>query len=147
MRGMTIESDVTGTPVGAHYMVGPARDWARLGLLFMNDGVVGGRRLLPEDWLRLSLTPTLETDYGAGWWPNRTLNPRGERLSKDDMPLMPTLPADAFYALGNLGQYLVVIPSRGLVVVRMGHSHAKDYDARNIERLVHAVVVAEGRGP
>ncbi len=72
-----------------------ARDWARFGSLYLSDGVVGGQRLLPEGWVKMSTTPTLETDYGAGWWPNRTLNPNGVRISKFDMPLMPQLPADA----------------------------------------------------
>lgn len=147
MRHMTMEVDATGTPIGAHYMLGPARDWARLGSLFLDNGVVGGRRLLPEGWVRFSTTPTLETDYGAGWWPNRTSNPGGERRSKLDMPLMHRIPTDAFYALGNLGQYLVVVPSQRLVIVRMGHSQAKDFDVRHVEQLVASVVAAVSGAP
>lgn len=142
MRHVTMETDATGTPIGAHYMLATARDWARFGSLYLDDGVVGGRRILPEGWITFSTTPTLETDYGAGWWPNRTLNPRGERLSKLDMPLMPGVPPDTFYALGNLGQYVAVIPSQRMVIVRLGRSQAKDFDVRNFEALVAGSVAA-----
>ncbi|WP_374562563.1 serine hydrolase domain-containing protein [Ideonella sp.] len=142
MQHVTMETDATGTPIGAHYMLASARDWARFGSLYLNDGVAGGQRLLPEGWVKMSTAPTLETDYGAGWWPNRTLNPNGVRISKFDMPLMPQLPADAFYALGNLGQYLAVIPSERLVIVRLGRSHAKDFGARGFEALVASAVAA-----
>lgn len=83
-----------------------------------------------------------ETDYGAGWWPNRTNNPGGARMSELDMPLMKRLPPDAFYALGNLGQYILVVPSDRLVVVRLGRSQAKDYDCANAEALVVAAIAA-----
>ena len=142
MRSVVMETDITGTPVGAHYMFATARDWARFGSLYLNDGVVGGRRLLPEGWVAFSNEPTLETNYGAGWWPNRTNNPGGARVSKLDMPLMRRLPPDAFYALGNLGQYILVVPSERLVVVRLGRSQAKSYDCANAEALVVAAIAA-----
>lgn len=142
MRKVVMETDITGTPVGAHYVLASARDWARFGSLYLGDGVVGGRRILPAQWIAFSNQPTLETNYGAGWWPNRTTNPGGARVSKLDMPLMPRMPADAFYALGNLGQYIVVVPSERLVVVRLGRSQAKDYNHANAEALVAGAVAA-----
>jgi CubicO group peptidase (beta-lactamase class C family) len=83
-----------------------------------------------------STTPTLDTDYGAGWWINRrTMTPpAGQPLP--DMPLMPDVPPDTFYGLGNLGQYLVVVPSAQLVVVRLGRSHTPDFDIQGMNRLL-----------
>lgn len=147
MQHVTMETDATGTPIGAHYMLASARDWARFGQFYLDDGVVAGRRILPEGWVKMSTTPTLETDYGAGWWPNRTLNPNGARLSKFDMPLLPRLPADAFYALGNLGQCLAVIPSERLVIVRLARSHGKDFGAHSFEALVASTVAALHQTP
>lgn len=76
MRTAILEMDATGTAIGAHYLLASARDWARFGSLFVNDGVVGGERLLPEGWVEFSTRPTLNSAYGAGWWSNRGDNPQ-----------------------------------------------------------------------
>ena len=60
MRSAVLEPDEAGTFVGSSFMYASARDWARLGLLFLRDGVWQGRRLLPEGWVAYSLTPTKE---------------------------------------------------------------------------------------
>jgi hypothetical protein len=130
MRRVTFEMDATGTPIGAHYLYASARDWARLGQLYLDDGVVGGRRLLPAGWARWSSEPTLGTAYGAGWWTNRG----------DDEAAVHRravgIPADAFFAMGNLGQRIAVVPSEHLVVVRMARAHLRFGDAAGFERLV-----------
>lgn len=141
MQHVTMETDETGTPVGGHYMLASARDWARFGQLYLDKGLApGGQRVLPESWVHWSTQPTLGTNYGAGWWLNRKgPGPAGPGYN---MPLMPDVPADAFYALGNLGQYVVVIPSRDLVVVKLGHSHTRDVDVDAMNRLLAATLAA-----
>ncbi|RQS64111.1 class C beta-lactamase-related serine hydrolase [Burkholderia sp. Bp8963] len=141
MQHVTMEMDETGTPIGAHYMLASTRDWARFGALYLNDGVApDGRRLLPQNWVRWSTTPTLATDYGAGWWVNH--HDRASDKPVGDMPLMPDAPADTFYALGNLGQYVIVVPSKQLVIVRLGNAQTHDFDIDGANRLVKDVIDA-----
>jgi CubicO group peptidase (beta-lactamase class C family) len=130
IRSVTLEMDATGTPVGGHYMLASARDWARFGSLFLNDGVVGGRRFLPEGWIEFSTTPTLGTAYGAGWWTNRGNDPAA--LHRIQLGV----PADAYFAFGNLGQRLAVIPSEQLVIVRMARAHLPYGDMAGFEKLI-----------
>ena len=79
MRNVTLEFDGVGTLQGTAYMLASARDWARFGLLYLNDGVVGGKRILHEDWVDFSAAATLDTDYAAGFWTNRSEHPRRQR--------------------------------------------------------------------
>jgi CubicO group peptidase (beta-lactamase class C family) len=124
MRHTTLELDATGTPVGSTYVLAPTRDWARFGLLYLNDGVVDGRRLLPEGWVAYSARRTLDSRHAAGFW-----------LSSH-----PGWPDDAFFASGMLGQSVVVVPSRRLVVVRFGYTPRGGRDATGLGRLVADLV-------
>lgn len=126
----TIEFDATGTPVGSIYVLASARDWARFGMLYLNDGVVNGRRILPEGWVNYSASPTLDTDYGAGFWTNRGAH--GDAADR----IQAGMPEDSFYGSGNLGQRVVIIPSADLVIVRLGFSHGPGFDIRGLLRLV-----------
>ncbi|MCX5790523.1 MAG: serine hydrolase [Elusimicrobia bacterium] len=119
MRTAVLEPDASGTFLASSFMHASARDWARFGLLFLQDGVWQGRRLLPEGWVTLSTTPTPQAPggrFGAHWW----LKCPEELGGGTEAGLR--LPPDAFYALGHEGQTLTVIPSRRLVVVRLGLS-------------------------
>ena len=89
---------------------GVARDWARFGLLYVTDGVVGDERVLPRGWVNYSarVTPGSEDyGYGAGFLTNRGTG------SAIEAELRVGMPGDSFMARGSQGQYLVVIPSAG----------------------------------
>ena len=136
MRNVTLEFDGAGTLQGSSYMLASARDWARFGLLYLNDGVIGGRRVLHEDWVDFSAAATRDTDYGAGFWTNRSDHERArERVRMG-------IPHDAFFASGDLGQRIVIIPSQRLVIVRLGDSVDATGDMRGLGRLVKEVIAA-----
>jgi CubicO group peptidase (beta-lactamase class C family) len=137
MRNVTLEFDGTGTLQGSTYMLASARDWAKFGLLYLDDGVVGGKRILHEDWVDFCAAATLDTDYAAGFWTNRSEHPNAKgrvRLG---------IPRDAFFASGDLGQRIVIIPSQHLVVVRLGDSVDPTGDIRGLGRLVKEVIGAK----
>lgn len=136
MRHVTLEFDASGTLQGSTYMLASARDWARFGLLYLNDGIVGGKRVLHEDWVDFSAAATLDSDYGAGFWTNRSEHERAKGRVRSGIP------RDAFFASGDLGQRIVIIPSQRLVVVRLGDSVDPSGDIRGLGRLVKDVIAA-----
>jgi hypothetical protein len=104
----------------------------------MNDGVVGGERILPPGWADYSarLTPGSESfGYGAGFWTNRG-DQAAARLHRPDMP------KDSFFARGSLGQYVVIVPSARLVIVRMGTSRTPYEDMDRVDRLTAETIAA-----
>jgi CubicO group peptidase (beta-lactamase class C family) len=139
MRSVTLEFDATGTPEGSSQMLASARDWARFGLLYLDDGVVGGSRILPEGWVHYSasLTPNAWVGMGAGFWTNLG-DSKGSRFRTSL-----GMPRDAFYASGVLGQYVVIVPSERLVIARLGVS-GNQYDIEGVSRLVADVIAATG---
>ena len=119
MSSAMIEPDVGGTFVASSYMLATARDWARFGQLYLQDGVWEGRRILPGGWATFSTTATPQSPegiYGAHWWLGLKPEIGG------GTPAAARIPRDAFFAVGHEGQVLTVIPSRRLVVVRLGLS-------------------------
>ncbi len=113
IRSVMLEFDATGTPNDSVYA--SARDWARFGQLYLDDGVVDGRRILAKGWVDYSTTPTLRSGYGAGFW-------LGGASWRPDW----RVPSDAFYASGHLHQKILIVPSRRLVIARFGVTHARD---------------------
>lgn len=126
MNSMLLEPDASGTFVGSSLCYGTARDWARLGLFFMNDGVVNNERLLPEGWMRAAITPAPAAErgeYGYQLWLNA-----GRKGNPQDR-IFPSAPTDMYYAAGYEGQHVFMIPSKKLVIVRLGLTQGKRYDA------------------
>jgi CubicO group peptidase (beta-lactamase class C family) len=125
MHSMILEPDAGGTYVGSSYAFATARDWARFGLLFLNDGMFNGERILPEGWSEYSSTPCEGADmgqYGAQFWLNAG--------SKTDVVkrMYPDVPADLFWADGYEGQNVFILPSKDLVVVKLSQSSGNYLD-------------------
>ena len=115
IRHMVLEPDPFGNFLLNGYDLATARDWLRLGLLYLNGGVWNGERLLPEGWTDFVRTPApawSEPRYGAMFWLNRT----------HEWPI----PEDAYYMAGAGGQFTFIIPTHDLVVVRLGHAKGDD---------------------
>ena len=114
MHRTIAETDWKGNYILSSQVWSTARDLARFGMLYLNDGMWDGRRILPEGW-RAYVTrpsgpqPDGEFGYGATFW----------LMNKS-----PGVPTDAFAAFGNRGQYVVIVPSRNVVIVRRGEDPA-----------------------
>jgi len=123
MRHAVIETDPSGTFVGSSFGWATARDWTRFGMLYLNDGVWLGERILPEGWVAYCRTPTPTAPngrYGAQWWCNAGTNEDAETR------MWPSLPADLFAARGFQGQSINIFPTQKLVVVKLARSSAND---------------------
>ena len=113
IRGMVLETDPYGNYLLQGYELAPARDWARLGNLYLQDGVSNGERILPEGYAEFvsTIAPAWEADgrpiYGGFFWINTT----------GSFPV----PREAYYMSGAGGQTTLIVPSHELVVVRQGH--------------------------
>jgi CubicO group peptidase (beta-lactamase class C family) len=122
MDHVTLEFDGAGTFVGSAYVYAPAREYARFGLLFLNDGIApDGRRILREGWVEYSRRSTLGAPYGAGFWTNDgPSRPAALRVANG-------FPKDGFFASGNRGQRIYIVPSEHLIVARFGYSAEPDF--------------------
>lgn len=136
MRHVTLEFDGLGTLQGGNYMLASARDWAKLGLLYLNDGVIGGKKVLHPDWVDFCAAATLDSDYAAGFYTNRSDHPNARGRVQLGFP------RDSYFASGLLGQRIVIMPSQRMVVVRLGDSIDPDGDITGVARLVKDVIAA-----
>lgn len=135
-----LEADPSGSSIGSSYMYATARDWARLGQLFLQDGVWEGQQLLPRGWVDYSRTPTSNNprrSYGAHFWLNAA-------PADGSDPIWPAAPRDAYYMSGFQGQYVVIIPSQDMVIVRLGF--ATDPNDGGMDDLIAGVVAAVNTG-
>ena len=119
MTSAVMEPDASGTFVGSSFMFATARDWARFGQLYLDDGMCEGVRIIPDGWVRFSTTATAQSPggiYGGHWWLKLQPELGGASRAAEHIP------ADAFFAVGHEGQVLTIVPSLRLVVVRLGLS-------------------------
>jgi CubicO group peptidase (beta-lactamase class C family) len=133
MRSALIESDPYGNFIGTSFGWATARDWARFGLLYLNDGMWEGGRVLPDGWVAYTRTPAPAAKlkhYGALFWLNagakEFANVDPEKKEDKNAPPFPRIPADAYFAMGHDGQVVAILPSREMVVVRMGLSRSSE---------------------
>ena len=117
MQSMVIETDAKGNYVGSSYGWATARDWAKFGLLYLHKGNWKGEQLINESWVDYSSTPTNGSngEYGAHFW----LNAGG---------VYPNVPRDLYFCNGYQGQSVFIIPSKDMVIVRMGLTEAPEFD-------------------
>jgi CubicO group peptidase (beta-lactamase class C family) len=115
MPSLICEYDPAGTMLGGSLCHASARDWANFGQLYLDNGTVAGREVVSPTWVTFVRTssPT-NIGYGGHFWLNRARPGKESGLFADQGP------PDAFSANGHLGQYVIIVPSKRLVVVRLG---------------------------
>jgi CubicO group peptidase (beta-lactamase class C family) len=112
-RTAVLEPDVVGNLLMQGYDYVSARDWVRLGNLYLQDGVWNGERILPEGFVTFvsTVAPAWAMDkrpiYGGFFWIN----------GDEAYPI----PKEAYYMAGSAGQNVFIVPSHDLVVARLGH--------------------------
>jgi CubicO group peptidase (beta-lactamase class C family) len=133
MRHMVLETDPFGNFLLTGHDYGSARDWARLGLLYAQDGMWQGERVLPEGWASLVSTPApawKKPEYGALFWLNRTR----------EWPL----PESAYMMVGYGGQKVFIVPSHDLVIVRMGHTRGSEVYKKSLDQALERLMQTLG---
>ncbi len=134
IRTMVLETDPFGNFLTQGYELGSARDWTRLGNLYLQDGVWNGERILPEGYAKFvrTLAPAWEADgrpiYGGFFWIN------GDGAYP--------VPKEAFYMLGAGGQTTLMIPSHQLVVVRLGHFKGEEASSKSLANALSLLMKA-----
>ncbi len=105
------EVDAEGRFVGSSYLYATARDYARFALLFQNDGVFNGERILPEGWVEYSRKPASDSkgEYGALFWQNQCKK-------------LPSAPNNMYQCVGHDGQRIFLLPDQQLIIIILGYS-------------------------
>ncbi len=140
MRRTALETDWQGNFILSSQVWTTARDLARLGQLYLQDGMWAGERLLPQGWSRYVATPApaqppagrdgKAPGYGAQFW---LFGPRQG------------LPEGSYAMQGNRGQYVMIVPSERLVLVRRGFDAVGDGERFDAAKLTADVIAALGR--
>ncbi len=124
MTGATFETDVAGTFAGSSHLYASAPDWAKFAQMLLDNGMANGAQILPVDYVAMMHEPAPASDtgfgpeYGSGQvWLH---GPSSGGLEGQDPDLGFALPDDAYWMLGHDGQSICIIPSRKMLVLRMG---------------------------
>lgn len=122
------EVDPSGDFIGSSYLYATARDYARFALLYLNDGIFNGERILPEGWVEYTRTPASDSngEYGAFFWLNRSR-------------VYPSAPEDMYSCEGHDGQQIFILPSNDLIIVVLGFSHRPD-NGMDFDRLLKDIL-------
>jgi CubicO group peptidase (beta-lactamase class C family) len=122
------EVDASGTMVGSSYLYATTRDYARFALLYQNDGVFNGERILPEGWVKYSRTVASASggEYGSFFW----LNEGGA---------LPSAPDNMYMCVGHDGQRIFIMPDEELIVVVLGYS-AISTGGMDFDRLLNDIL-------
>ncbi|MCK5781145.1 MAG: serine hydrolase [Flavobacteriales bacterium] len=117
MSSMLIETDLAGNFIGSSYAWANTHDWAKYGLLYLHKGNWNGEQIVDSTWVDYSVTPTNTSngEYGAQIWLNKGGN-------------LPDVPKDAYFFDGYQGQRVFIVPSKDLVVVRLGIDNTNKTD-------------------
>ena len=128
MSNSFMEVDEMGNYIASSFGYASTKDWARFGLLYMHDGIWNGERILPQGWVKYTTTevPSSEGRYGAHFW----LNKRGAEFAD--------APFDTYSANGYNGQKTIIIPSKELVIVRLGLNSDFDFNSL-IQSIINAI--------
>ena len=140
------EFDAQGLYYGSALIYASARDFAKFGLLYLRDGMWDGQRVLPEGWVDFARTAGKSENadiYGAGWWVSPVEGPgKPYPMRIDSGPQR-----DAFSAQGFEGQYTLVVPSKDLIVVRLGYTPEKDLRTGELGKWLGRVARAFSPSP
>lgn len=131
-QNAVFEVDATGVFFGSSYLYASARDWARLGQLMLSGGVINGSRIVSQDWIDRATAPNgteNQRAYGYQWW----LNSGNDTLRWRDIP------ADAYAAQGNRQQNMMIVPSKGVVLVRLGWTAGRYPVNENFSEIIDAL--------
>ena len=146
MSNVTWEQDRTGTFVGSSYLYMTPGDLAKLGLLYLRDGIWNGKRLLPEDWVEYStmVAPAFaktslegfanRENYGAHWWLNKSNKEKGFKRPYPDAP------ESLCIALGHYGQSLAIFPEENMLVVRTAYDKNGEINLNTLYKLILAAL-------
>jgi CubicO group peptidase (beta-lactamase class C family) len=125
MNSAILEPDASGTYVGSSFMYATARDWSKFGQLYLQDGVWKNERILPGGWVKYSSTETPNSNgqYAAQFW----------LYHNDNL-----YPKDVFHAIGFEGQFVTIVPSQNLVIVRLGCTPGDNFDHPKLVKQIMA---------
>lgn len=129
MTSAVLEADEAGTFTGSSYMYATARDWARFAQMLLDDGKSGDAQILTPEFVAMMHEPVhaSDTGFGAQYGKGQVWlrGPSGTTPDDQDPDTGFKLPADTYWMLGHDGQSISIIPSRKLIVLRMGLTPSK----------------------